>query len=114
MKMQSQVVCTAIESAKGEMEGTPYDSTKFHLQVDLGKKSNGKTMGCVSRPYKFGDSTEIEKWAHLDAHFASGKSVLCDCQFDVVAGSGNESKLVLLAIQPAAQAPQSKAAQAAS
>ena len=111
MKMKSQVPCFGIESSKGEIEGNAFDSTKFHLSVDLGKKSTGKTIGTVTRPFKFGDSTEIEKWLHLSAYFASGKPVLCDCEFDVVAGSGNEAKLTLLAIQPV---PQSKTAPAAS
>ena len=109
MKMQSQNLLFGIESSKGDFEGTAYDSTKFHLSVDLGKKGNGKTIGVVTRPFKFGDSTEIEKWVHLTAHFAAGKPVLCNCEFDVVAGSGNDVKLTLLAIQPA---PAAKAAAA--
>lgn len=111
MKMQSQALLFGIESSKGNFEGTPFDSTKFHLSVDLGTKSTGKTIGLVTRPFKFGDSTEIEKWMHLQAHFAAGKPVMCNCDFDVVAGSGNDVKLTLLAIQPA---PVSKTAAAAS
>ena len=60
MKMQSQALLFGIESSKGNFEGTPFDSTKFHLSVDLGTKSTGKTIGLVTRPFKFGDSTEIE------------------------------------------------------
>ena len=85
MKMQSTALLLGIESSKGEFEGTKYDSTKFHLSVDLGQKSNGKTLGLVTRPFKFGDSTEIEKWAHLGAHMGSGKPIPVKCDFDVVA-----------------------------
>lgn len=109
MKMQSQNLLFGIESSKGDFEGTVYDSTKFHLSVDLGKKGNGKTIGVVTRPFKFGDSTEINKWEHLSALFAAGKPVLCNCEFDVVAGSGNDVKLTLLGIQPV---PANKAAAA--
>lgn len=111
MKMQSQALLFGIESSKGNFEGTAFDSTKFHLSVDLGQKSTGKTIGVVTRPFKFGDSTEIEKWMHLQAHFAAGKPVLCNCEFDFVAGSGTDVKLTLLGIQPA---PSSKTAAAAS
>ena len=103
MKMQSTALLLGIESSKGEFEGTKYDSTKFHLSVDLGKKSNGKTMGLVTRPFKFGDSTEIEKWAHLGAHMGAGKPIPVKCDFDVVA-SGDDVKLTLLGIEPATQA----------
>ena len=108
MEMQSVAMLSGIESSKGDFEGTAYDSTKFHLAVDLGKKSNGKTVGLVTRPFKFGDSTEIEKWVNLTSVLSTGKPVACNCEFDVVASSDGV-KLTLLAIQPA---PQSKAAAA--
>lgn len=103
MKMQSTALLLGIESSKGEFEGTKYDSTKFHLSVDLGQKSNGKTLGLVTRPFKFGDSTEIEKWTHLDAHMRAGKPIPVKCDFDVVAASDGV-RLTLLGIEPATQA----------
>ena len=106
MKMQSQALLFGIESSKGNFEGTPFDSTKFHLSVDLGTKSTGKTIGLVTRPFKFGDSTEIEKWVNLTPVLSTGKPIACNCEFDVVASSDGV-KLTLLAIQPA---PQTKAA----
>lgn len=110
MKMQSQALLFGIESSKGEFQGTPYDSTKFHLSVDMGTKSNGKTIGVVTRPFKFGDSTEIEKWVNLTPLLSQGKPVMCNCEFDVVASSDG-TKLTLLGIQPV---PQTKTAAAAS
>lgn len=110
MKMQSQALLFGIESSKGDFQGTAYDSTKFHLSVDMGTKSNGKTIGVVTRPFKFGTSSEIEKWTNLSGVLSSGKPVMCNCEFDVVASSDGV-KLTLLAIQPA---PQAKTATAAS
>jgi len=102
MRMSSDALLFGIESAKGDFQGTAYDSTKFHLSVDLGQKSNGETIGIVTRPFKFGDSTEIKKWSHLASHLASGKAVPVKCEFDVVAASDGV-KLTLLGIITAAQ-----------
>ena len=44
MKMQSQALLFGIESSKGNFEGTPFDSTKFHLSVDLGTKSRARLL----------------------------------------------------------------------
>lgn len=101
MKMTSTALLLGIESSKGTFESTAYDSTKFHLSVDLGQKSNGKTVGMVSRPFKFGDSTEIEKWSHLDKFLREGKAIPVDCEFDVVAAADG-TKLTLLGIKPSA------------
>jgi len=103
MKMQSNALLFGIESSKGTFENTNYDSTKFHISVDMGQKGNGKTIGVVTRPFKFGDSTEIDKWAHLAAPLGAGKPVPVECEFDVVASSDGV-KLTLLAIKPASQA----------
>ena len=99
MKMTSVALLFGIESSKGQFEQTAYDSTKFHLSVDLGQKSNGKTVGLVTRPFKFGDSTEIDKWTHLDKFLREGKPIPCECEFDVVAASDGV-KLTLLGIKP--------------
>ena len=103
MKMQSKALLFGIESSKGTFETTSYDSTKFHLSVDMGQKSNGKTIGVVTRPFKLGDSTEIEKWTQIAPHLNAGKPVQVECEFDVVA-SADGVKLTLLAIAPAVQA----------
>ncbi|EJL82433.1 hypothetical protein PMI15_03036 [Polaromonas sp. CF318] len=104
MKMKSQAICTGIKESSGTFEETKkaFSSTTFHLIVDVAENSAGRSIGSVSRPFKFGDATEFEKWAHL------GKSwpvtgLLCDCEFDVVAGADNASKLTLVGIKPAPQ-----------
>ena len=50
MKLQSQAVLHGIKSSKGEIEGRGYDSTTFHISVDLGSASNGESIGVVTRP----------------------------------------------------------------
>lgn len=103
MRMQNRAVLHGIKSSKGEVEGRPYDSTTFHLSVDLGQSSNGESIGVVTRPFKFGDSTEFKKWQHLKNSWPIG-GVLCDCDFDVVAGADQSAKLTLVGIRPAAPA----------
>ena len=100
MKLTSQAVLHGIKSSKGEIEGRGYDSTTFHISVDLGATSNGESIGVVTRPFKCGDSTEFQKWAHLKNSWPVG-GVLCDCEFDIVAGADNSSKVTLLAIKAA-------------
>jgi len=100
MKLNSQVICTGIKESKGEYEGRAFSSTTFHLIVDVADNSAGRSIGAVTRPFKMGDAEEFQKWQHLDKSWpASG--LLCDCVFDVVAGTGNDSKLTLLSIKPA-------------
>lgn len=99
MKMNTKAVLHGIKSSKGDFEGRGYDSTTFHLSVDLGQSSNGESIGVVTRPFKLGDSTEFQKWAHLKNSWPLG-GVLCECEMDVVAGSDNSAKLTLLAIRP--------------
>lgn len=101
MKMQSQAVLHGIKSSKGDYEGRPFDSTTFHISVDMGTSTSGESIGVVTRPFKFGDSTEFQKWAHMKSKWPLG-GVLCDCEFDIVAGADNTTKLTLLGIRPAA------------
>lgn len=102
MRMQNRAVLHGIKSSKGDIDGRPYDSTTFHLSVDLGQSSNGESIGVVTRPFKLGDSTEFDRWKHLKNSWPIG-GVMCDCEFDVVAGADNGAKLVLLSIKPAQQ-----------
>ncbi len=103
MKMTSQAVLHGIKQSKGDYEGRAFDSTTFHLSVDIGQSSSGESIGVVTRPFKFGDSTEFAKWAHLKNQWPLG-GVMCDCEFDIVAGADNTTKLTLLGIRPASAA----------
>lgn len=107
MRFNSQAVLVGIQSSKGEFEtanGTAraYDSTTFHLAVDLGEKSTGETMGQVTRPFKLGTSAEFAKWKNYKNNWPAG-GVPVDCTFDMVAGSDNSSKLTLVDIRPQAK-----------
>ena len=100
MKLQSNAILYGIKPAKGEIEGRPYDSTTFHISVDLASNSSGDSIGVVTRPFKLGTSEEFKKWQHLKASWpVTGLPVICE--FDVVAGSDQSTKLTLLAIKPA-------------
>lgn len=103
MKFQNQVVCTGIKESKGDYEGRPFSSTTFHLIVDIAENTSGRSMGVVTRPFKFGDASEYEKWQVFAKAWPEG-GVRCVADFDIVAGAGNESKLTLLGIRPAPQA----------
>lgn len=103
MKFSNQAICTGIKESKGEYEGRAFSSTTFHLSVDVAESGSGRSIGAVTRPFKFGDASEFEKWAHLGKSWPqTGLPVLCD--FEIVAGADQSSKLVLLGIRPATQA----------
>ena len=100
MKMKNTAVLHGIKSSKGEIEGRGFDSTTFHLSVDIASSQSGDSIGVVTRPFKCGTSEEFKKWQHLKASWpATGIPVVCE--FDVVAGADQSSKLTLLAIKPA-------------
>ena len=99
MKMQSNVVCTAIKESKGDFDGRAFSSTTFHLNVDMAENTSGRSIGTVTRPFKMGDASEFEKWAHLKNSWPAA-GLPCVATFDVVAGSDNTSKLTLLALVP--------------
>ncbi len=103
MKMQSKAVLHGIKASKGEIEGRGYDSTTFHLSVDLGQSGNGESIGVVTRPFKCGTSAEFDKWKHMKNTWPVG-GVAVDCEFDIVAGADQTAKLTLLAIKPSAVA----------
>lgn len=102
MKFQNTAICTGIKESKGSFEGKDFSSTTFHLIVDVAENSAGRSIGSVSRPFKFGAADEFEKWAHLEKSWPVG-GLPCVCEFEVVAGADSSSKLMLLGIKPAAQ-----------
>lgn len=109
MKFSNTAICTGIKESQGTMEGKAFSSTTFHLIVDVAENGAGRSIGAVTRPFKFGDASEFEKWAHLSKSWPAG-GLPCKCDFEVVAGSDNTSKLVLLGISPARESAPAKAA----
>ncbi len=105
MRFTTNAILTGIQSSKGEFTtaaGTnrEFDSTTYHLAVDLGEKSTGETIGTVTRPFKCGTSAEFAKWKGMkDKWPAAGIQV--EATFELVAGSENSSKPQLVDIRPA-------------
>lgn len=97
MKFKNVALCTGIKESKGSFEGKDFSSTTFHLIVDVAENGAGRSIGAVTRPFKFGDASQFEKWAHLANSWPVG-GLQCACEFEVVAGADNSSKLVLLGI----------------
>lgn len=100
MKFKQNALCTGIKESKGEFEGRAFSSTTFHLIVDIAESGSGRSVGNVTRPMKCGDASEFEKWAHLAKSWPVG-GLLCECEFDIVAGAENKTELKLLGIKPA-------------
>jgi len=102
--MKSQVICTGITANKGEFKDdagrqVAFDGTTFHLIVDIAEGGTKQVIGSVSRPFKFGDSKEIEKWQTIGKAWPAG-GLLCDVEFGMAA-SGEGTKLTLKSIRPA-------------
>lgn len=107
MRFTAPAVLIGIQSSKGEFEtasgaARAFDSTTFHLAIDLGEKSTGETIGQVTRPFKLGTSTEFAKWKNMKDKWPAG-GVQVEATFDMVAGAENSSKLTLVDIRPLAK-----------
>lgn len=103
MKMQSQSLLMGIKATEGEFEGRKFSSTTFYLPASFGTGGNGKAIGAVSVPYKLGDASEFNKWAHLEKSWpATGVPVAVE--FDVTVGrdaQGRDApKITLIDIKP--------------
>ncbi len=99
MQFNQEVIVYGLKASKGTFEGRDFDTTTFHVEADLKANAAGKSLGRVTTPMKFGDSTELDKWEHLAKHFP----IKAQATFDVQANGKGETNLVLLGIKPAAQ-----------
>jgi hypothetical protein len=110
------VVCHGIKQSATEYEGKKYSSTTFYLPAELAESASGKTLGSVTVPYKCGDATEFEKWAHLKNSWPEG-GVRCLVNMELVQGKDAQGKdtgkLQLVGIKPASPVSRSAAAAAA-
>ena len=109
---EMRVTCHGIKQSATEYEGKKYSSTTFYLPAELAESASGKTLGAITVPYKFGDATEFDKWAHLKNSWPeTGVQVMV--QFELVSGKDGQGKdtgkLTLLAIRPAPGTPPAKA-----
>ena len=106
MQIKETMRCFGIKESKGTFEGKEFSSTTFHLEATLAENSAGRSLGIVTRPFKFGDATEFDKWSKIpDRAFPINVEVV----FTVNAGSDNGVVLKLVDIKPA-QTVQPKAA----
>lgn len=106
--MKKKARLYAIEANKVEVEGRTFDSTKFHLSVDLGEKSTGIQMGVVTRPFKLGTHEEGSKWIKFKDILAQGAGIPVEVDFDAVSTSTGVT-LALVSIVPDMPPAQQKA-----
>lgn len=98
-----QTTCYGIKQSAVEFEGKKFSSTTFYLPAELSESAAGKTLGSITVPYKCGDATEFEKWAHLQNSWPeAGLKVIA--QFELVSGKDGQGKdtgkLALASIRP--------------
>lgn len=102
---EMKVICHGIKQSAVEFDGKKFSSTTFYLPAELAESAAGKTLGAITVPYKLGDASEFEKWAHLSNSWPeSGLPVMV--QFELVSGKDAQGKdagkLQLTGIRPAA------------
>lgn len=104
MRMETETVLHAIKTSKGTTEnGQQIDTCTFYLDVDLAESSWGESWGAIASPFKFGDSTEQQKWLPFKDRLKSNEKITVRCAFDVrtkQTPKGPTNELVLLAIAP--------------
>ncbi len=106
METKMQVVVHAVKESVGTFEGKPFSSTTFHCEVELKENGAGRSIGRVTRPFKLGDHSEFDKWAHM----GNSLPIMAEATMAIEAAREDGMKLTLIAIRPIEQAKQAKAA----
>lgn len=96
MQTKMNVVVHAIKESTGVFEGKAFSSTTFHCEVELKENGAGRSMGRVTRPFKLGDHTEFDKWAHL----SQSLPLSAEATMEIEASRDDGMKLSLVAIRP--------------
>jgi len=96
MKFNAEVILHGVKESKGEINGRAFSSTTFHCEVDLKENGAGRSIGRVTRPFKLGDASEFDKWAHL----AKSLPVKCEGVFEIGAGKDDGTSISLVALKP--------------
>ena len=96
MQFNSQVVVHAVKESVGTFEGKAFSSTTFHCSVDLKENGAGRSIGNVTRPFKFGDHKEFDKWAHL----GNSLPLQAVAIFEMEATRDDKTALKLIGIKP--------------
>jgi len=99
MQFIAQTILHAVKESAGTFEGKAFSSCTFHMEVDLKENSAGRSIGRVTRPFKMGDASEFDKWAHL------GHSLPCKCEavFEMEATREDKTALKLVGLRPLEQ-----------
>lgn len=106
MKFKTEVIVHGVKESKGEIEGRAFSSTTFHCEVDIAENSAGRSIGRATRPFKLGDATEFDKWAHL----GNSLPVKAEATFEMAAAAQDGTKMVLIDIRPVDMKKQAAAA----
>lgn len=101
MKFETTAIVHGVKESKGSIEGRAYSSTTFHIEVDLQENSSGRSIGTVTRPFKFGSADEFDKWVHLEKNLP----LKATATFELGAGREDSTALRLVDLKPAAQSP---------
>jgi len=96
MEFKSILTVHAIKESVGQYEGRDFSSTTFHCEVDLKENGAGRSMGCVTRPFKLGDAKEFDKWAHL----SHSLPIKAEGVFEMEATKEDGTRLKLIALRP--------------
>lgn len=104
MRMQNETVIHAIKESVGTFEGKAFSSTTFHIEVDLKDNGAGRSIGCVTRPFRHGDATEFDKWAHLGKSMPIKATAVFEVEAIKESQGGSGVKLTLVDIKPLEQA----------
>lgn len=99
MQFKSDVIVHGIKESAGTFEGKDFSSCTFHCEVDLKENGAGRSLGRVTRPFKFPDAKEFDKWAHLGASFP----IKAEATFEMEAAREDKTVLKLVSIRPVSQ-----------
>lgn len=100
MQFKAETILHAVKESAGTFEGKAFSSTTFHMEVDLKENGAGRSIGRVTRPFKFGDAAEFEKWVpHADKF-----PLKCEALFEMEASREDKTSLKLVGLRPLAPA----------
>jgi uncharacterized protein with von Willebrand factor type A (vWA) domain len=96
MRFSSEVIVHGVKESEGNIDGRAFSSTTFHCEVDLKENSAGRSIGKATRPFKLGDASEFDKWAHL----GNSLPIKAHATFEMKAAANDKSEMVLVDIKP--------------
>lgn len=97
MQFQSDVIVHGIKESAGTFNDKAFSSCTFHCEVDLKENGAGRSIGRVTRPFKCGDASEFDKWAHL----GGSMPIKAKAVFEMEAAKEDKAVLKLVSILPA-------------